>query len=50
MIKKIIILGVVLSLIPATSFARGHNTKSYNGLRHVRLARPYRGHVTIYNP
>ena len=50
--KKIIILGVMLSLITAPAYARGHsvNSNPYKYFKHTRIAKTYRGHIRVYNP
>ena len=55
---KIIILGLVLSLVPAVANARGyhphikkvHVTNPYKGLRHQRLKIARKGTILVYNP
>jgi len=60
--KKIIILGVMLSLITAPAYARSYPTHFHSraykvhiinplkGLRHQRLIKSHKGTILIYNP
>jgi len=50
--KKIIILGVMLSLITAPAYARGSHTSPnpYKYFKHIRITKTYRGHIRVYNP
>jgi hypothetical protein len=45
---KVIILGVLLTLIPAVANAKGHHSNPNHGLRHIHLPRHYKGTITIY--
>jgi hypothetical protein len=50
---KVIVLAVMLSLVTAPAYARGHNvshSNPYKYFKHTRMIKSYRGHVTIYNP
>ena len=59
--KKVIVLGLALSLIPAVANARGYShggsvhisshksvNNPYSGYKHIRVKRYYKGQVTIY--
>jgi hypothetical protein len=59
--KKIIILAIALSLIPAVSQARGfhashahtikvHTANPFGGYKHQRLKIARKGQILVYNP
>ena len=47
---KIIVLGVMLSLVSAPAYARVSHSNPYKNFKHTRMVKTYRGHIRVYNP